>query len=73
MNNHFHVYNKRQLASAIRAGAYPTYEEARANPFTVHLAGTNLKLTFAQGLHEQTADSVAARIGRLNPKIFQPQ
>lgn len=73
MNNHFHVYNKRQLASAIRAGAYPTYEEARANPFTVHLAGTNFKLTFAQGLHERTADKVAGRVGRLKQNIFQPQ
>lgn len=71
--NHFHVYTKSQLAAALRAGAYPTYEQARANPFTIHLAGTNLKLTFAQGLHEVAAAKASARVNRLNKKVFQPQ
>jgi hypothetical protein len=71
--NHFHVYRKSQLAAALRAGSYPTYAEARANPFTIHLAGTNFKLTFPNGLHETDALRASARVNRLNQKVFQPE
>jgi hypothetical protein len=71
--NHFHVYKKSQLAAALRAGAYETYELARANPFTIALAGTRFKLSFPNGLHERDADKASAKANRLKQQIFQPQ
>lgn len=70
--NHFAVHNKSQLRHALLAGAYPTYEEARANPFTIELVGTNFKMNFPNGLHEHKAKKAAARMGRKSPKFFQP-
>lgn len=70
--NHFEVYTKSQLRSALLAGAYPTYHEAKENPFTIHLAGTNFKLAFPNGLHETKAIRAAARMRRLSVKFFQP-
>lgn len=70
--NHFTVSTKAQLRSAILAGAYPTYEEARGNPFTVYLDGTNLKLLFPKGLHESEANKIVRNITRIRASVFQP-
>lgn len=71
-DNHFVVRTKMQLAYALLAGSYPTYEEARANPFDVVLLGTNLRLRFPEGLHAERAAKAAARVRRLNKSVFQP-
>lgn len=70
--NHFAVHNQGQLRQALLAGAYPTYEEARANPLTVELVGTNFRLSFPSGLHESRAKKLAAEVNRKSPKFFQP-
>lgn len=72
-HNHFEVSTKAQLCHAILAGAFPTYEQARGNPFTVYLAGTQLKLLFPRGLHEDRANSIVRRIKRTRLTAFQPQ
>lgn len=71
--NHFAVHNKMQLAAALRAGSYPTYELARANPFTIQLAQTNFKLTFPNGLHEKDALKASGKVNRRKTQVFQPQ
>lgn len=71
-HNHFEVSTKAQLRHAILAGAFPTYEEARANPFTVYLAGTNLKLLFPRGLHETDANKFVRNLTRIRASVFQP-
>ena len=70
--NHFHVANKDQLKHALLAGAYPSYAEARANPFTVELAGTPLRLSFPRGLHERDAQRMARNVSRTPAKAFKP-
>lgn len=70
--NHFAVHNKLQLLHALLAGAYPTYHEARDNPFTIELVGTNFKMRFPYGLHESVAAKAASRMRRKSPKFFQP-
>jgi len=69
--NHFAVHNKMQLLHALLAGAYPTYHEARANPFTVELVGTNFKMRFPNGLHESLATKAATRMRRKSPSFFR--
>lgn len=71
--NHFAVHNKMQLLHALLAGAYPTFLEARANPFTIELVGTNFKISFPEGLHEARAEKAASQMRRKSPKFFQPQ
>lgn len=70
--NHFAVSNRDQLKHALLAGAYPTYELARANPFTVELAGTRLRLAFPRGLHERDAERMARKVRRTPAKAFTP-
>lgn len=71
--NHFAVHNKMQLLHALLAGAYPTYHEARDNPFTIELVGTNFKMRFPEGLHEARATKAANQLRRKATKFFQPQ
>jgi hypothetical protein len=70
--NHFQVFTRDQLKHALLAGAYPTYEAARSNPFTVELAGTPLRLKFPRGLHERDAQKMARNVGRTPAKAFKP-
>jgi len=70
--NHFEVFTKTQLKHALLAGAYPTYELARANPFTVELAGTRLRLRFPNGLHEVRAAKMLRNFARTPAKAFKP-
>ena len=70
--NHFEVFSKDQLKHALLAGSYPTYEAARANPFTVELAGTRLRLKFPQGLHADKAKKMARNFARIPAKAFKP-
>ena len=70
--NHFEVFTKTQLKHALLAGAYPTYELARANPFTVELAGTRLRLSFPNGLHESLAKKMTGRLHQTPAKAFKP-
>ena len=70
--NHFAVHNKSQLRYALLAGAYPTYEEARSNPFTIELVGTKFRVSFPNGLHEFAAKKAAAQMNRKSPKFYQP-
>lgn len=69
--NHFAVHNKMQLLHALLAGAYPTFEEARANPFTIELVGTNFRMSFPEGLHERKAEKSAAHMRRKSPLFFR--
>jgi hypothetical protein len=55
--NEFVVGTPAALSAAILAGARPTYEAARLNPFTVQF-GT-CTYTFKKGLHERTAARIA--------------
>lgn len=55
--NSFIVETPAALSAAILAGASPTYEAARANPFVVRF-GT-CRYTFKEGLHEKTAQRIA--------------
>ena len=71
--NHFEVSTKMQLHYALKAGAYPTYEEARANPFTIDFANTKFRLRFPRGLHERDAERAARRVRRLPVKVFTPR
>ena len=68
--NHFEVSTKMQLFFALHAGAYPTYEEARANPFTIDFVDTRYRLRFPRGLHERDAIRAASRVRRLSTKVF---
>lgn len=70
--NHFAVHNKSQLMHALLAGAYPTFIEARANPFTVELVGTKFKISFPEGLHEAKAARAVNQMRRKSAKFFQP-
>lgn len=70
--NHFEVFTKTQLKHALLAGAYPTYELAHANPFTVELAGTRLRLKFPNGLHERQAIKAANKLNRTPASAFRP-
>lgn len=70
--NHFEVFNKDQLKHSLLAGSYPTCAEARANPFTVELAGTRLRLSFPNGLHEQQATRMVRNFARVPAKAFKP-
>lgn len=70
--NHFAVQNKMQLLHALLAGAYPTYHEARDNPFTIELVGTKFKISFPVGLHEAKAKKAASQLRRKSQKFFQP-
>ena len=70
--NHFAVHNKLQLMAALLAGAYPTYQEARANPFTIELVGTSFKMRFPNGLHETAAAKAVNRMRRKSAKFYQP-
>lgn len=72
-DNHFEVRTKTQLAYALLAGSYSTYEEARANPFDIVLVGTDFRLRFPEGLHLDRATKAARQVRRLNKSIFQPQ
>jgi len=69
--NHFAVHNKMQLLHALLAGAYPTFEEAKANPFTIELVGTNFRMSFPEGLHERKAEKSAAQMRRKSPLFFR--
>ena len=69
--NHFAVHDKMQLLHALLAGAYPTYAEARANPFTIELVGTKFKISFPEGLHEAKARKAAAQMRRKSPSFFR--
>lgn len=57
-DNHLVVHNKNQLRAAILAGAYPTFEEARINPFSIRLEGTRFEINFNNGLHERDAQRI---------------
>lgn len=70
--NHFEVFRKDQLRHALLAGAYPTYEQARANPFTIDLAGTRLRFNFPRGLHERDAQKMARNVSRTPARAFSP-
>lgn len=70
--NHFAVHNNSQLMHALLAGAYPTYHEARDNPFTIELVGTNFKMRFPNGLHETVAEKAVSRMRRKSVKFYQP-
>lgn len=54
------VHTKGQLVAAIKAGAQPTFDAARAHPFTVRL-GTAV-YSFHQGLHERRAKKIIKEI-----------
>ena len=62
------VRSKPELVAAIKAGAQPTFELAKANPFTVRL-GT-VKYTFKDGLHERRAREIVREIHRTPAKAF---
>lgn len=68
--NHFEVSTKMQLFFALHAGAYPTYEEARQNPFSIVFTGTRYRLNFPRGLHERDAIRAAGRVRRLATEVF---
>jgi len=55
--NEFVVETPAGVYAAILAGASPTYEEARANPFVVQF-GT-CRYTFKAGLQEKIAQRIA--------------
>lgn len=71
-DNHFEVHSKSAFKHALLAGAYPTYEEARKNPFSIHLAGTTLKYSFPKGLHERDAARMVRGMHRIPAKVFSP-
>lgn len=70
--NHLVVANKTQLRHALLAGAYPTYAEARANPFSIEMEGTRCRVTFPNGLHEDVARSMVAYLRRTPAACIQP-
>lgn len=70
--NHFEVFTKTQLKHALLAGAYPTYEMARANPFTVEVAGLGWRIQFPSGLHERDAAKMARAVHRTPASAFKP-
>lgn len=71
-DNHFEIRTKRQLYYALRAGAFSTYEEARANPFDIVFLGTKFRLRFPNGLHATDAVKAARRVHRLPKFVFLP-
>lgn len=70
-DNIFVVETKTQMRYAILAGAYPTYEEARANPFSIRIKGRdNYALNFNNGLHERDAIRITRRMTRMPSSTF---
>lgn len=69
-DNHFEVHSKSAFKHALLAGAYPTYEEARKNPFSIHLVGTSFRCSFSQGLHERDAARMVRGMHRIPAKTF---
>lgn len=62
------VTTKPQLVAAIKAGAQPTFELAKAHPFRVTFG--SLILTFREGLHERRAKNIIRNIHRTPAAAF---
>jgi hypothetical protein len=62
------VNNQKELIAAINAGARATHNQARENPFAVHLGTT--KYTFKEGLHETRAEMLARHIKHTTSTAF---
>lgn len=67
----YEVENRAAFAAAVRAAAYSTYEEARQNPFSVSLVGTQFKLTAPNGMHERGAERIAKQVMQLPSRVFR--
>ena len=62
------VESKPALVAAIKAGSRLTFEEAKANPFTVRLGST--VYTFKEGLHERRAKAIIKQIHQTPARAF---
>ena len=62
------VESKSALVAAIKAGAQPTFELAKANPFIVRLG--KCVYTFKDGLHERRSREIIKNIHRTPARAF---
>jgi hypothetical protein len=67
----YEVENRAAFAAAVIAASRYTLEEARLNPFVVHLVGTNFKLTAPKGMHVRAAGRVAKLVRQTPAHVFR--
>jgi hypothetical protein len=66
----FEVESKAGVMVALRAAAQPTFEQARAYPFSVALSDSRFKLTFNKGVTEARAEQIVKRLAQTTRKAW---